>query len=425
MTPIPAVKGAAGLNCPNCGAALTLRGFSHTLSIICPQCLSVLDAKHPTLQILQKVQGVERRVVLKIPLGKRGKWRGIEYEIVGFQQRTITVDGMHYSWAEYLLFNPYHGFRYLTEYNNHWNDVRTLRSRPFVDNSARPVTWLRGVHYKHFQTANAVTTFVLGEFPWRARLGDNAKVADFIAPPLMLSAEITPSETVWSTGEYTRGEEVWKAFQLPGRAPSPIGIFSNQPNPRRPGLQNMWLLFGILFFVAVTAYLGTSMFARNEEVFRQRYLFAPNRPGEASYVTRPFELKGGPSNVEVEVRTDLSNNWAYFGMALINDETGDAYDFGREVSYYFGRDSDGSWTEGSSGDTAYLPSIPAGRYYLRVEPEMAPGAQSMNYELRITRDVPRVTFFALAALFLLIPPVWSTIRVYSFEHARWQESDYA
>ena len=35
--------------------------------------------------------------------------------IVGFQQRTITVEETDYSWHEYL-FNPFKGFRYLTRH---------------------------------------------------------------------------------------------------------------------------------------------------------------------------------------------------------------------------------------------------------------------------------------------------------------------
>ena len=54
----------------------------------------------------------------------------------------------------------------------------------------------------------------------------------------------------------------------------------------------------------------------------------------------PFELTGRTSNVEISIRTDLNNNWAYFNFALINEGTGQDFDFGREVSYY--RDSDGS-----------------------------------------------------------------------------------
>ena len=41
-----------------------------------------------------------------IPLGSRGKIRGVVYEVIGFQRRTIQVEGISYSWHEYVLFNP-------------------------------------------------------------------------------------------------------------------------------------------------------------------------------------------------------------------------------------------------------------------------------------------------------------------------------
>ena len=73
---------------------------------------------------------------------------------------------------------------------------------------------------------------------------------------------------------------------------------------------------------------------------------------------------------------------------MINEATGQGYDFGREVSYYTGRDSDGAWSEGGPSDTAIVPSVEPGRYYLRVEPEMAPNARSMLYTLDVKRSVP-------------------------------------
>src|SRR5438067_5649060 len=89
-----------GLNCPGCGGALTVRGFEHTLTIVCPQCLSILDAKDPNLQILQKFTD-KTRLTLLIPLGVRGAWRGTIYEVIGYQQRTIDAGGQKYSWSEY------------------------------------------------------------------------------------------------------------------------------------------------------------------------------------------------------------------------------------------------------------------------------------------------------------------------------------
>ena len=157
------------------------------------------------------------------------------------------------------------------------------------------------------------------------------------------------------------------------------------------------------------------------------------------------------------INTNLINNWAYFNLALINESTGDAFDFGREVSYYTGTDSDGSWTEGGQSSTAIIPHVTAGRYYLRVEPEMegsqtppekptptptptptplfgsgnfsrprvAPVAgKSVYYEIVLRHDVPSYGWFWIAALLLLIPPIWVTIRSVNFETRRWWTSDY-
>ncbi len=421
--PPPQVK---SFHCPNCGAPVVIRGFATTLSVVCGNCHSILDAKDPNFAVLQQFQAAERIQPL-IPLGTRGKIRGDPYEVIGFQVRTITVESEDYSWEEYLLFNPYKGFRYLTQYQGHWNDVTVLRTLPEVNTSGpRPSAKVLGETYRHFQTAEARTTFVLGEFPWQVRVGERARVMDFVAPPRMLSSETTESETTWSLGEYMTGKQVWQAFQLPGSPPAPVGVFENQPSPYRGNLKEVWLV--CLFFLLALLFVGLcfSMFARREQVFSGTYSFAPRTGQEASFVTDIFELKGRTSNVEVKTTTDLSNNWAYFNYALINADTGQAFDFGREVSYYSGRDSDGAWTEGGQGDRAVIPVVPSGRYYLRVEPEMEASALSgVRYEIAVRRDVPSVSFFWIAALLLLVPPIFQTFRSAGFEQARWRESDYA
>ena len=411
-----------GLNCPNCGAAMQIRGFEHTLTVVCPQCLSILDAKDPNLQVLQKFNA-KTVMTLLIPLGSRGLWHGTVYEVIGFQQRTPQEGGALYSWSEYLLFNPYKGFRYFTEYNGHWNDVRTLRAlpQPGFAIGAKPHMQFAGTTYTHFSTAQAVTSYVLGEFPWQIRRGETAVAKDYIAPPKILSSESTTSETVWSIGEYVSGAEIWQAFKLPGAPPKPAGVYLNQPG----WSVELWGLYGKFLLIAFALLLAGYLFSRNEEVFHQTYSFAAGTQPEASFVTPVFELKGRNTNVEISTKTDLANNWTYFNYALINGDTGQAYDFGREVSYYSGRDSDGSWTEGSAGDTATLPNVPAGHYYLRVEPEMAANSRSVDYEITVHRDVPRSSWFWLIAILLALPPLWMTFRKLSFESQRWRESDYA
>jgi hypothetical protein len=422
-TPQPAQVKA--LNCPNCGAALALHAMQHTLSIVCEHCLSILDAKDPNLRVLQQFQD-RQRIEPRIPLGSRGKFHGDTYEVIGFQVRTITVEGVAYSWAEYLLFNPYKGFRYLTEYQGHWNDVAVLRSLPEVSTFGKqPTAKHLGVRYKHFQTAIAETTFVLGEFPWQVRVGDKATTLDFVSPPRMLSCERTEEETTWSLGEYISGARVWEIFNLGKHPPKPVGVFANQPSPFRGNVKGIWQVCLLLLAGLLALALVTIIFCARERVYEGKYSFSPRGGGEPSFVTGAFELKGRSSDVELSINTDVSNNWTYFNLALINADSGEAFDFGREISYYFGRDSDGDWTEGGRKDSVLIPSVPAGRYYLRVEPEMDPNAVGMNYSLTVRRDVPAMSFFGIAALLLLVPPVLVSFRAVAFEQQRWRESDYA
>ena len=148
------------LKCPHCGAPLTVRAGDHTVTVVCGHCNSVLDAKDPNCAILQTFEA-KRPPLQRIPLGTRGRWRGTAWEVIGFQERTIRAEGLAYSWAEYLLFNPYEGFRYLTEYHGHWNDVIVLKTVPKVYKArgeAKAYAEVLGETFQHFQTATATTT---------------------------------------------------------------------------------------------------------------------------------------------------------------------------------------------------------------------------------------------------------------------------
>ena len=428
MAGAPLTSGASGavrgLACPSCGAAIVLRGLSWTQTVACASCGSVLDARDPNLAVLQRF---ERKAKVKplIPLGARGEWRGAPHEVIGFQVRQITVDGTAYQWREYVLFNPYRGFRYLTEYDGHWNDVVGLPGRPEVRTDGRPTAHWRGATFRHFQTARASTTFVLGEFPWVVRVGDAAETRDFVDPPRVLSAESTGDEETWSLGEYVDGQAVWRAFKVPGSPPARSGVYANQPSPHLSSARGIWKVFGLLAAALVLLLVLRAVTARDDRAFESVYSFDPARPAGAAFVTAPFELRGGVANVAIEVRTDLSNQWLMLNYALVNERTGRAWDVTREVGYYSGRDSEGAWTEGSRRDRVVLGSVPGGRYFLRVEPEGPPTGQPVDYAIRVRRDVPSLSYFVFALLALIAPPILLALRAASFEQRRWAESDYA
>ena len=87
-------------------------------------------------------------------------------------------------------------------------------------------------------------------------------------------------------------------------------------------------------------------------------------------MTEPFVLDGRTSNVVAEISTTISQTLGVLHAdARRTKRVTAAGPSAREISYYFGRDSDGAWTEGASWDRVWLPSVPPGRYVLIVEPE--------------------------------------------------------
>ena len=191
MVTTPEVKTqAVGFNCPSCGASISMSTMGWSVNIVCGTCGAILDAQDPNLRVLQQH---ERRITVtpRIELGTRGNWKGVKWEAVGFQEVTITVDGDDYSWREYVCFNPYHGFIYLSEYDGHWNVIEKMQKRPDVDPERTFNFEFEGKQWKHFQTSRARTTFALGEFPWEVNVGDEVQSMDFISPPFIMSAEGT------------------------------------------------------------------------------------------------------------------------------------------------------------------------------------------------------------------------------------------
>jgi hypothetical protein len=413
---------AKALNCPKCGAAITLRCFGQAETVVCASCGSLLDAKDPNLAILQQFDKLTGTVKPLIPLGTRGKLRGTDYQVIGFQRRHSTIDEISYYWHEYVLFNPYKGFRYLSEYNGHWNDISVCKQLPACDSGS--ANYL-GEVYKHFQTSDASTDFVLGEFPWQVRVGEQASVTDYVHPPRVLSSEKMDKETTWSIGEYMYGREIWEAFRLPGIPPEAEGVYENQPSPMTTNVGQIWATFALFAILLLVMMAGFDIVARRVAVFQQTYEWnRADARGEPSFVTDGFELSGRTSSVQVKTSAPVDNHWMYLNYALINQDTGQAWDFGREVSYYHGYDSDGSWSEGSRVDTVVIPSVPSGHYYLRIEPEVDPTLPATSYTVAVARDVHALGIYVLAFLALLLPALAISWRSYAFERSRWSESDH-
>ena len=164
--------------------------------------------------------------------------------------------------------------------------------------------------------------------------------------------------------------------------------------------------------------------ADNRVVYTTDAQFTKAAPdANTAFVTPEFEIPGTMANVVVEARaTSLKNDWLSLAMALVNVETGTAIDFGAELSFYTGVEDGEAWTEDERTARVTLPSVPGGRYLLRIEPTAGPGGQRIAYSLALRRDVPRVGLVLVAFLLLAVPPMLSSMSAAGFERRRWAES---
>ncbi|MCC8998121.1 MAG: DUF4178 domain-containing protein [Candidatus Contendobacter sp.] len=414
---------AQSFQCPGCGSALTVRAKGYTETLACGACGSIIDITDANFRILSKfkAQVTHEPIIL---LGARGTLENAEYETIGYLRRATTVEDVDYEWSEYLLFNRTQGFRWLVEYNGHWSLVQTTTEPAQVTGyGAQGRAFHQGRNYRHFQTAKAKISYVLGEFYWRVKVGERCEVSDYIDPPFQLSLERTDQEIVWSLANYVEPDAIKAAFSLEQPLPVRSGVAPNQPSPyaaQRPKFRRLrWLFLGLL----IIGQIATLALSSDQRVHQQTFVFDAAAK-DKTLTSEPFAVSGRDSNLLIRAETNLDNNWIYLDLALIERETGASYAISREINYYQGVDEGEKWSEGDAGDEAVLSDIPAGIYYLSVEGELPPSSPTVTCTFTLFRDVPSWTNFFLALLGLLVAPLLFSWRARAFERTRWAESDY-
>jgi hypothetical protein len=426
--PLPtATIEAQVFRCPGCGSPMSARS-AEILSVGCSACGVVVDAADRNYrQLSAALEWREQKYVPRVPLGSKGVLDGKPVEVIGFLVKQARVDGISYDWREYLLAAENGRYRWLTEYNGHWN-IADVLSNPPASSGAMELADVSfgGQRFRHFSTTPAAEVIqVEGEFTWRVRRGETSRVVDYVAPPLMLSRETTDNELGWSLGTYVAPEVIGTAFKLPGRMIAPLGVFANQPNPWAETRRRVWSLSWKLLLAAVLLQVFFHFVSGGRLLLRQDFTFAPQM-AEDTLVTREFAVEGKPRKITVRNTTSLDNNWLGLDLLLVNKATGEAWPAGRELAYYYGRDGGESWSEGSHRDEVVFRDIPPGTYYLTVDPGLAPEKPvPVRDTIEVLSGGAGWSNFVMVLIFLAFFPFFAQLRHAAFEAGRWAESDHA
>jgi len=279
-----------GFKCPNCGGPINLALPGKSQTVRCTYCCSILEPQHEVLQLKEKYNEKFSHKMW-IPLSAEGTLGGIKFKCVGMVVRNDDSGG---EWSEYLLFNPYHGYRFLVESSGHWTLIEQAPGLGF-DSSGRPGWYgptgkikIGGEKLKYFTHYQAHVKTVIGEFPWQVTLGETNDVTEYINPPYAASCETVSQyfdksgkkanvekllashrakvqaaensdddeeieddeiedfddvvtahgltkrivESNWSTGEYQYPEQIQAAFNLT-EMPERVGFGMCEPNPAK------------------------------------------------------------------------------------------------------------------------------------------------------------------------------------------------
>ncbi|MCF8060405.1 MAG: DUF4178 domain-containing protein [Bacteriovoracaceae bacterium] len=401
-------------NCPSCGGPVNIHVQGHTLNVVCPSCKAIIDAKNPNFSIIQKVTSKQAHRPF-LPLNSRGKLKGKLWEVTGFIVKTDSG----YDWREYLLYNPYEGYRWLVEVDGHWVFYKKIY-RAVEDKSFSSVTY-KNKKFKTFNQGSSKVIYVEGEFYWRILVGDTAHVRDLIAPPEVLSCEATDNEVNWSLGVHIDNITIIKAFQTLSPPPFPIGVGMVQPSPIKEKLQQNSKIMLASLFIIFSLYVLRGITASNEQVHRSSYTIERRITPNEIITTPEFEISGRMSNVELQGFAPVFNTWFFVDGLLVDVSTQKGIPIPLEISYYRGSD----WSEGSQSNSRVINNVPAGRYYLSLKFQKGPTGPDGPVKLILKRDVPINSNIFFAAFLIIIGPFFSFFRSRSFEVQRWSNSDYS
>lgn len=410
----------SGLKCPNCGGPMPIHTPESTERVSCQYCHTLCDFSQGNAQILEKIK--QPQIEPLIPLGSTGTIRDEEVICIGFMQRYTVADGELYNWREYLFHAP-GGYRWLMEDGGHFTWLKPI-SRADINVSGMSAKY-GDDSYRLFSTARGIVEFVIGEFYWKVKVGDEADLADYISPPKLISEERTPTESTWSSGEYVPGKELWEGLSLPGKPPRTEGVGVVQPNPHKLGFASGAMLLMMVTLCALGSVfdMGSGQSLLTVDVPMPPTSAAPY--GTAASFTPTFAV-GPRSPLAIHIDTSSDNQWIAISGALVHQQTGDVTDFFVDAGYYHGYSYGENWTEGSRKGTVNLSALPAGTYFIRLDPQWTaypqPGA-NRNFGTPTARLTVRsgkrgASCMCCSMIVLFLPWLWVFFRRSGFESRR-------
>ena len=246
---------------------------------------------------------------------------------------------------------------------------------------------------------------------------------DHISPPHVLSSETIKelNEVVWSGGEYIAHTEVAQAFLPAGKQlPAPSGRYLNEPNPHAQRWQEVRGKFFMALVIYVLIQLLCLAMGSTTKAFTGNLTFPGAAAADKTMLTQPFSISGSSAPLHLTADSAMMPLGGYLALKgdLINADTQQTTPVILPMSNHSGESEERT-------AKATLPAVPAGKYYLRFDPDASGTVPATPVRLQVERGGLFWSNFILGLVAISLWPLWLKLRTSSFEKQRWLESDFS
>ena len=422
---------SAQLACPECGTLITYYDVEGSEYYACPSCHAYFKySGEETPKVFGNYKQVAHELPI-IPLGALGKVAGSLWRVLGFVVR-CEFQAQQYSWTEYQLYDASTGaYAQLAQYRGHWMLARPAPATH--DYQAKPngdFVFTKEANFKIYNRYQARIVWAVGEFDWDIEGDDDLTITEFIAPPVMLVREKRKDsdQLTWYRAEHLEPAEVATAFGLdPAVMPAREGVGALQPDPidaKGGAMRTLTVLaIGLLFI----GQLLSSMLHPTQKLLSENLQVQADSaaaPGTGRVIVSTSFTLPQQAALDIDLTATLSNQWLELPVSLVNEQTGQGFEFTKNIEFYSGVERGETWREGSRDASALLTKIPAGRYHLNFYPFTEANSAPPEIVVRVTANPTLFSNFLIALLLVLIYPGVQLWRSIEHESRRWSASDF-
>ncbi|WP_207427567.1 DUF4178 domain-containing protein [Pedobacter sp. SYSU D00535] len=429
-------------DCPKCATSIKLHDPEGSEYCACPNCKSFLRFNRNTATVQKQLQPIAEKPIL--PLGAEGVLMGFPFKVIAYLEK--KEKNTVYRWKEYLLYNYDKGHASLAEFNGHWNFIVGKNWEPDLENVSSTTTeaTFRGTDYRIFNKYTPTTLALIGELDWDV-LADQPKTYEYIAPPHIISkanGASGKSKAEYFLGEYIKPEVIADAFKIdPVFFPEKDGVGATQPSPHYIKFDTLARLTMLGIVLMLIIHWIITIFKPERELVNSDYNIVFDK-GPATtdssgsitwnmgtyefkpFVTSSFEQPDHSSALEIEVGSNVDNNWLETTVVLVNETTNETWEVTKGVEYYHGYEGGESWSEGSRQESIILSEIPRGKYHLNVYSASGDPFQT-SLHITVRSNITLWRNILLTIFVLVLYPIYNYYRMNSYEKKRWMNSDYS